>query len=269
MDLPDSSLQSPPSLYKHITTIAAITVKEGWKTRLLPLLFALLVLGVLLASFAGTLAVTEADQIRCAILGSYLRLVGVLVICLFVLSAQVREFNDKGMELILSLPIPRSSYYFGKLFGFAAIGLFIAGVFSATMLFYAAVDQVAIWGVSLFIEFLLIIALSLFSLLTFSQVPAAFTTVLAIYLLSRSINTLILVGQGPIMPQNALLNWFINQALGVIAYLLPGLDRFTEVSWLVYGGGGSAQLGFVLGQGAIYMLFLAAASLIDLYRKNI
>ncbi|MBF0446742.1 MAG: ABC transporter permease [Magnetococcales bacterium] len=257
------------SIVQDLTTIAWITALEGVKTRLMPLVLGLLLFGVLLAAFAGSLSVTEGEQIQAAILGSYLRLTGVLVLTLFVLNAQVRTFSDKGLELILSLPVPRSHYYFGRLAGFCLIALMVALLFAATLLFYAAPLQVALWGLSFFLELLIIVALSLLSLFTFNQVTGAFFTVLAVYLLSRVMTTLILVGQGPILPQQETFIWAINQMLLGLAFFLPDLDRFTCSSWLVYETGSWSDVGFVLGQGLLYLLFLSAAALIDLYRKNL
>ncbi|MBF0453830.1 MAG: ABC transporter permease [Magnetococcales bacterium] len=257
------------SSLQPINTIASLTIQEGVKTRLIPLVLGLLFVGVLLSSFAGTLAVTESREIQSALLGSFLRLAGVLVLCLFVLNSQVREYHDKGLELILALPVPRSHYFFGKLAGHASLAFLMVLSFAATLLFYAPADQVFIWSVSLFFELLIVVALSLFCLFTFNQVPAAFTVVFAIYLLSRVMTSLILVGQGPIMPQQVVVNWVMNQMMWALSFLLPGLDRFTQSRWLAYGGAAADDLLFVVGQGTIYLLFLGGAALIDLYRKSV
>lgn len=257
------------SAAQQITTIAAMTAQEGIKTRLVPLVVGVLLVGILLAGFVGNLAVIEAGQIRCAVLGSYLRLVGVLVIALFVLNAQAREFHDKGLEWVLALPVPRSHYLLGKMAGFSGVALGIALLFSVTLSFYTAIDRVALWGISFFFEQMIVIALSLFCLLTFSQLPTAFTAVLAVYLLSRALTSLILVGQGPIMPQFVIVNWLMNRVMDGLAFVLPALDRFTNVEWLVYGTGTVQDLSFVVGQGLIYLVLLTLAALVDFYRKNL
>jgi ABC-type transport system involved in multi-copper enzyme maturation permease subunit len=257
------------SVLNPILTIASVTAQEGLKTRLLPLVLAVLTFGVLLSGFAGTLSITEAGQIQSSVLASYLRFAGVLLTCLFVLNSQVREFNDKGLDLVLALPIPRSGYFFGKLLGFAFIVLPISLLFTGVLFFYAAADQVALWGISLFFELLIVISLSILCLFTFNQVPAAFVTVFAIYLLSRVLTSLILVGQGPIMPKFVIVNWLMNRVMEGLAFVLPALDRFTNAEWLVYGSGTLADLVFVVSQGVIYISLLSAAALIDFYRKNL
>ncbi len=262
-------MQQKSANLQHIFTIAHVTVQEGVKTRLLPLILGVLAVGVVLSSFAGTLAVIEAEQIESGILASFLRFSGVMVAALFVLNSQVREFNDKGLDLVLALPIPRSGFFFGKLAGFSVIILAITLLFTVTLLFYAPAYQVMLWGISLFFELLIIVTLSLFCLFTFNQVPAAFSMVFAVYLLSRVTASLILVGQGPIMPRYALSNMLMNQTIEGLAFVLPALDRFTKSEWLIYGTGSVADLGFVAVQGVIYVTLLSAAALIDFYKKNL
>ncbi|HAT50875.1 MAG: ABC transporter permease [Nitrospirae bacterium] len=251
-----------------ILAIAKVTLLEGVRTRLPGLVLVLLGVSVTLALFAGSLAVMEVREIQAAVLGLFLRLGGVLVMVLFVLTAQVREFHDKGVDLVLSLPIPRAGYFFGRLLGFSIIALMVAIVFAGTTLFFAPVFQGMLWGVSLFFELLLVTTLSLLCLLTFNQVPAAFSMVMAVYLLARTVAILQWVGEGPIMPKGVITVWLMNRFIDGLAFVLPALDRFTRSDWLVYGDGGWGDLLFVMVQGSIYWALLSAAALIDLYRKN-
>lgn len=255
-------------LLRPILVIARVTALEGLKVKLLWLVVGVLLAGVLLASFGGTLAVTEGAEIRIALLAPFLRLSAVLVTALFVLNSQVREFNDKGAELVLSLPIPRAVYYFGRLAGYILSVMPMALLFVAALLFYAPAGPVGLWGFSLLMELVIIIALSLLCLFTFNQVPPAFSMVLAVYLLARSVTSLQLVGHGPIMPQSAPYMVVMNGLVDGIAFVLPALDRFTRTDWLVYGGGDWADAAFVTAQGLVYLALLSGAALVDLYRKN-
>ena len=54
-----------------------------------------------------------------------------------------------------------------------------------------------------------------------------------------------------------------------LAYVLPDLYRFTPSHWLVYHDGSLAAMVPILIQTAVYLGLLAAASLFDLYRKNL
>lgn len=252
----------------YVTAIARVTVLEGIRTRLPGLVVAVLVVALSLAFFAGAMAVTEEREIQAAVLGGFLRFAAVLVMTLFVLTAQVREFNDKGVDLVLSLPIPRAGYFLGRLLGFSLIALAVAWVCALANTVFAPLAQAALWGWSLFFELLIVTALALFSLFTFNQVPSAFSMVMAVYFLARSVIVLQWVGHGPIMPQNVLYVWLMNSFIDALAFLLPALDRFTQSDWLVYGSGNWQDAFFVMMQGCVYLALLSMAALVDLYRKN-
>ena len=63
-----------------------------------------------------------------------LRACAVFLIAAHVASSTLREMNDKGLELMLALPLPRATQYLGRLAGFAALGIFLAAAFSAPLL---------------------------------------------------------------------------------------------------------------------------------------
>lgn len=255
-------------MMQPILTIARFTALEGMRNRFPWLAGGMLLTGFAIAEFAGMLAIAETREIQSALLGAFLRFAAVILMALLVLTIQVREINDKGMDLILSLPLPRASYFFGKFAGFALIALPLAALCGLMALIYAAPMDALVWSASLGCELLLVIALALFCLFTFDQVPAAFTTVLGIYLLARVLESLLLVAQGPIMPSHSIWLATVATVLGGMAFLLPELHRFTASEWLVYGVQGDELL-FVLGQTSIYLVFLWGAGLFDLYRKNL
>ena len=74
----------------------------------------------------GELAITETGQTQAAIAASILRLAAVLLVILFVTTSVNRDFSDKSVELMLSLPVPRAGYYFGKFAGYALVAAFTA-----------------------------------------------------------------------------------------------------------------------------------------------
>ena len=53
-----------------------------------------------------------------------------------------------------------------------------------------------------------------------------------------------------------------------LAFVLPGLERFTASEWLVYHTGGWHDLTFIAGQTVVYLLLLSGAALFDLYRRS-
>lgn len=252
-----------------LPTIAAFTLLEAVRNRLSWLLLLILVLGFVAAEFAGGLAITDSLGVKSAVLGSFLRLFTVLLLGLFIITSQVREFQDKVLELSFSLAVPRSAYLLGKLLGYVGLSVVCAGLCGVAMLLYVPGDQAAIWAVSLACELSIVVAASLLCSVSFIHVTAAFASVFAFYLLSRSIAAIQLIADGPILDQQAVSHQVISTIIDAIAFLLPDLYRFTLSEWLIYHNGTAAALVFVLVQSAIYVALLSAAGLFDLHRKNL
>jgi len=256
-------------LMKHpVLTIARFTFYEAVRNRLFMLTLAGLVCLLGLTEFVGELAITETNNIQAILIGAGMRLFAVATVALFVITSMVREFNDKGFELIAALPMPRSSYYFGKFLGFFMLSLVIAVATALLLLIYSPVTAVLFWLLSLACELAIVISLSLLCLFTFSNVTVAFMVVICFYILSRSINTIQLISNSPIMEFYTFSQQFLRLATDAIAFMLPGLHDFTKSEWLVYGVGWQS-LWPVLIQTAVYLLLLSAAGLFDLYRKNL
>ena len=62
---------------------------------------------------------------------------------------------------MLSLPLPRSGYYLGKLLGYALIAVVTAVPLCCLLLFLAPGGVALLWGASLMLELLLVCAVSL------------------------------------------------------------------------------------------------------------
>lgn len=251
---------------RAILTIAYFTFLEAARARLTRLM-----LLVLLAAFAGSLflnaiAIADSQRIQTAFLAAVLRPAGVFMLSLFVIGSLAREFDEKGLELILSLDIPRTSYVLGKLLGHMGIGLLLATAMTLPLAVFAPPGQAALWGISLLCELWIMAALSLFCIFTFSQLMPAMSLVLAFYLLARSIGAIQLIGHSP-LGADGIGQQFMVHAVDAIALLLPRLDTFTQTAWLVDGGNWGQLLPIAL-QTAIYLALLTAGALFDLARKN-
>lgn len=249
--------------------IARYTLLEALRNRLLWLVAVFLIVAFGLSEFIGDVAITETAQIESGLFGALLRLFAVFIVSLFIVSSMVRELNDKGVELVLSLPVARASYFFGKLAGFSALAALIAVLCTLCVTVYTPAGQAALWGLSLLCELLIVTAFSIVCLFTFNQITLALSAVAGFYVLSRTIGAIQLIGQGHLVGGDSLSQRAIDALLAGIAFLLPSLDRFTSSEWLIYHTGGWQDLGPVLGQTVIYVALLVAVALFDLYRKNL
>lgn len=247
--------------------IAKYSIWEAIRDKFLIFIFAGMA-GFFLASlFIGELAITEGAITQAAILGSALRLFSVFTIGLFVITSMIREFNDKGFELILSHPVPRFSYYFGKFAGFSFVALIVAFICICCLCFYVPLSPALIWSLSLFCELLIIISLSLLCVFSFNSITISFSIVMAFYMLSRSIEAIQLISDSPIVAIGSMSHKFMNGLLDAIAYLIPDLNKFTQTDWLIYGS--EYNFSMVVVQTLIYVMLLSCVSLFDLYRKEL
>ena len=250
-----------------VLAIARCTALEAARGRLAWLVAGFTIAGCVVAVFAGEVAITETRGVRAGLLGAWLRSCAVFTVGLFVIAGMVRELHDKGIELVLSMPVPRATYCAGKLAGFAGISVLLATACGLALAGFAPPAQVALWTASLGLELLIVIAMSLLCVLTFSQITWALSTVIGFYVLSRAMAALHLMAHEPPAGSPSAADRLIRAFVDALAFVLPDLDRFTESDWLIHGAGTIADLGFAATQAAIYVALLGAATAFDLYRK--
>lgn len=254
-------------MHSQIRTIATFTLLEALRNRLSWMIAVIALVGLGLSGFLNELAITESKEIQAALLAAFLRFSAVFLLATFVVSSMVREFNDKGVELLLALPLPRYAYFLGKLLGFSALAVLPAILFGSLTALWAPPMQCVLWTISLMCELWLIAAFSLLCVFTFNQMMLASSAVMAFYLMARSIATLQLMGHNPLGAESMSQN-VMNFTIDAISALLPHLDEFTRTDWLVYHSGNWSTLGMLAGQTSIYLALLTSAALFDIYRKN-
>lgn len=250
---------------KPIVTIAQFTLLEAIRNRLSWMLAGSIVLCLLLAEFAGTLALTETAAIKSSAYGAIMRIVVVFMIGLFVTISLQRESTDKHILMYLSLPLKRSVYLFGKLAGYLLLACAVSFMIAIPTLLYADAGNAAAWGLALAFELFIIIALCVLCSLTFANATLGFSIAMAFYVLARSMGDIVLLSQSPILQTGELSMQFMQTLIQWIALLLPDLWNFAGSDRLVHEGGDFLP---VLVQTVIYVSLLTAAALFDLYRKN-
>jgi ABC-type transport system involved in multi-copper enzyme maturation permease subunit len=257
------------SFLDPIATIAGYTLLEALRNRLLWLVAVFIGGAFGFTAFVGEVAITESAAFQAGLLGAVLRACAVLTVCLFVITSIVREFDDKVLELTLSLPIPRASYLLGKFAGFCVLSICVAALCGLCLLVHVPAPQALLWSLSLACELVLVAGVSLLCLFTFSNVTLALSAVLAFYVLSRVIGAVELIAHSPIVSSSSLgsrmMEWFVSG----LVFLLPALDRFTSSQWLIYHTGTWGEFAPIAGQTAVYLVLLAGAALFDLYRKEL
>lgn len=255
-------------MHRQIGCIAYYTLLESVRNRLAWLLVAVALAAVGLTGFVNQLAITESAQVQAALIGAFLRLSAVFIVLTLVVTSLLREFNERGLELILGLALPRFAYLLGKLLGYIGVALAPALLFGLLAALYAPPLQAALWGVSLFCELALVAGIGLLCALTFRQVVVALGAGAAIYLGARSMTALQAIGQAsgaePGVSQKV-----IDGVFNAAGAILPRLDEFTRSDWLVYHSGSVGALRDIALQSLIFVVLASGVALFDFYRKNI
>ena len=256
------------NLNSRALAITKYSILEAMRDRFLYLIAIGFLTVFLLSIFIGELAITETSQTQVSIQAYLLRVFCVFTLSLFVITSMIREFNDKGFELILSQPITRLAYFTSKWLGYVMIALFMASASLLCLLAHISIADALAWTLSLFAELILFLTFSMFCLFTLNNITVSFSAVVAFYILARTIEVIRLISQSPILESPAISYQFISSAIDILAYMVPSLHRFTQTEWLVYGAE-NADLLFVFGQTVIFTILLAGAALFDLYRKEL
>jgi ABC-type transport system involved in multi-copper enzyme maturation permease subunit len=251
----------------RIATITRYTLLEATRTRL-PLLVLIALCAVFGAScFVETISVTEGARFQTAFYAAGARLAAVFIAGVFVLVSVTRELNDKGMDVLLALDLPRSHYVLGKLAGFTAIAVLIAVAATLPLAWLAGIPALQ-WMLSLALELAIVVALALFCIVTFSQIMPAASFILAFYLLARALTAIRLMSAHPLAGAGSNSNEVIRFVIEGLALVMPALDAWTRTAWLVNEPASWHALLQIAGQSALYVALLAAAAMFDFQRKN-
>jgi len=249
-------------------TVARSVLLEARRGGLPWLALASLALGLGLAAFVSQVALTESLALQAALVAAVLRACAVFLVAAQVTASTLREIDDKGLELMLSLPVSRAAHYLGRLAGFVACGAALAAVFALPLLLWAAPAQVALWGVSLACEAALVAAAALFFSMTLAQFVPAIAATAGLYLLARSIGAIQAIAAGPLAEATPA-GRLAQHAVDAVALLLPRLDGATRTAWLLYEAPAASAYAWALGGMLLYVVLLAAAGLFDFHRRSV
>jgi len=253
---------------RFAATLPRLALIEARRSALPWLLLAGVAAALGLAGFLSQVALTESLQLQAAIVAALLRAFAVFVVAIHVATSTVREFDDKGLELVLSLPLSRAAYYLGRLGGFALVALAVATALALPLFIWSTPGSVALWWLSLAAETVLVAAAALFFSMALAQLVPAIASVAGFYLLARAIGSIQAMASGP-LAEPTLAQDLARRALEGIALVLPRLDAATRTEWLLYGAPTAGEFGAALLGLALYVLLLVAAGLFDFHRRNL
>ena len=258
-----------PNATRTVRTLARFVLLEARRTKLPLVIVCAVVAGVGLAGFLSQLALTESASLQASVVAAFFRVTAVFVTSAFVITSMVRESNEKGTELLLSLPISRSAYYMGKLAGFAGCGGLVAVIFSLVMLAWGTPLGVAAWCISLMLEALLVASVSLFFVVTLGDVVPALAATAGTYVLGRTVAAIQAVSGSPLVDDASSLHMIASWTIDAVALLLPPLDRATQTAWIVYAPPSLGEFADIAAGLCVYCALVVAGGLFDFHRRNL
>jgi methylglyoxal synthase len=250
-----------------IATVARYALVEARRSGL-PWLGAACVLSAVgLAGFLSQVAITEGAELQASAVAALLRLCAVFLVTSHVVSSVVREANDKGLELSLSLPISRPAWYLGKLLGYTCAGALLAALFALPLAAWSGPRDLAAWWLALAAEVAVMAAAALFFASALGQTVSAITAAAGLYLLARALPAVQAIASGPLAGDStpALA---ARRIVDLLALLLPRLEGVAHAEWLLYGAPPMADYVQALLGLCLYFALLAAAGLFDFSRRN-
>ena len=252
----------------RIAAIARFTLLEALRTRL-GVLVLITVLGILAASFfIESISITEGARFQAGFYAASIRLACVFIAAVYVLVSITREFNDKGLDVLLALDLSRSHYIVGKLAGSLAIAVLVAAAAAFPLAWLATPVAALQWALSYAAELAIVVAFSLFCIITFNQLTPAASFVLAFYALGRALTAIRLMGAHPLGGADTLSHQVVQFTVEALALVMPALDAWTQTAWLVNQPASWMTLLELAGLTVLYVALLAGATMFDFYRKN-
>jgi len=247
--------------------LARLVLIEARRGALPWLAGASLLFGLCIAAFLSQVALTESRALQLTIVAAVLRACAVFLVAAHVSNSVLREINDKGLELMLSLPLTRGAQYLGRLAGFAICAAALAVLFALPLLFWARPAAVALWALSLALETALIAAATLFFAMSLAQLVPAIAAIAGLYLLARSMASIQAIANGPLAEPSAVHD-VARWAVEGVGLLLPSLDMVTRTEWLLYGPPDAQHYLAGLAGLGIYGALVTAAGMFDFQRSN-
>lgn len=220
-----------------------------------------------LSLFFGSSAVSEQDQFSVVFTSGAMRIASAFTLITFIVFYFRRSFDNRDVDFLFSRPISRLQFIVAHFLAFSLISLFIAVITTGAILFLVDSDNlvsVAIWGISIFSELVILSAMAMFFGVALSTAVSATLMTFCFYILARLMGDIIGILENGIA---TLATIILGRIMMVISFFIPRLDLVGQTSWLVYG---VADLSFLIvsSQIIIFLGLVLSATYLDLQRRQ-
>jgi ABC-type transport system involved in multi-copper enzyme maturation permease subunit len=257
-------------------TIARFTVIDAIRSRWLWLVAASVASTLIVATFAGGMALTERASVMLAAGAPLARIQAVLMMIVLSIAGLVREIHERSMLLMMAAPISRTQWLLGKLLGMLLVAWVTAALSALPLLALQATPNLWLWFISLACELAIVVLVALLLAFALRQMAVAALTACAFYAAARLIGVILLINErAPLELHGA--DAIVTATLKAVAVALPRFDLFTQTDWLmplvsaspVSGLPSMAVLAPVLLQTGIFMVLLLVIAALDFSRSEL
>lgn len=266
-----------------VRLVAGITIREGLRNRAMQGILAIAILLCLVYMTIIPMFAFDTGKVVIDLGSAFVTMAGLAIVIFLGIALLTKDIHQRTVCMILSKPISRTEYVFGKYCGLAAtVLLAVLMIVGLTVLTSWLGIQWILemepprnfsWvglGINVFLQYLSLLLLMavafLFACLTTSEYLSMLFTV-CIYVIGNSLETILQVIQEGQFVQ---VGPAYLSMLKVISWVFPNLSAFDLKVYLAYGLPMPwVQIGWTVVYGFTYIGLLAAATLWVFDRKEI
>jgi ABC-type transport system involved in multi-copper enzyme maturation permease subunit len=231
---------------------------------------------IILAVFFGSTTLVEQNLTTGVFIAGASRTVIIFGLTLFTCFHIRRGFENREIDLFLTKPITRSKFVLYYFSGLAFLSFSIIAPLILMMLFFLKIallwgnqNGFILWGVSLFLESLIVIAFALFASLTINSAIASVLVCFAFYTFSRVFGYFLITIHNPFAAGlTGELGTVYKKVLWLIGMLVPRLDRYANSEWLIYGISSFREFITFSTASLIYVALLLSMAIYDFKHRE-
>jgi len=262
------SLSRTSDFFKKSFVVARYTFIEVVKSRVLTNVF-LLGFGLMLISFVAsefTYGVPKRVALDFGMGTVSLSAVGIAIF--MGVSLLSKEIENRTIYMVLSRPLSRASFLFGRIWGMMSVlklNIFILSIMTISLYLYLGgnLDPLILWCVLFTIveAAIILMAVVLFSLITNTTMSVIYS--LVVYIVGHALNDTMATS---LVERNSALAGFLKG----VAYIFPNFSKLNVKDYLIYEQNLPFELlGGNLLYGICYFYFLLFLAMILFNRKSL
>lgn len=233
----------------------------------------LLSLNAFISYFFGNISLVEQKETAVELFAGSSKHLIIFGFIIFISFYIKRAKDNKEVQFILSKPISRTEFFLSIFLSKALLGLLVVGFFSLLniILYRQNLLNIAVFGLSLFLEVGLITSFTLaVSMIVSSPVVSSLMS-LGFYILSNTMGYILSFINSKSFDTNlnSVLQVLLVKVIKFISFFIPRLDLITKSDWIVYTLPSISKLSFLFTINLIFTLLFILIGIIDLMKKEL